>query len=157
MKLDDGALRIFINTKGTNKNDFSKEFIDFMEYLTNSTDEVAERVESERIRTINDRIKKIKLSERVGVKYMQTWEEKIYIREEGREIGLAAGGEIYLIKLVIRKLEKGMKPKEIAQELDEDEQTINNLCEVLNSYPGYDARQIYDELHRDDELVSDYL
>lgn len=157
MKLDDGALRIFINTKGTNKNDFSKEFIDFMEYLTNSTDEVAERVESERIRTINDRIKKIKLSERVGVKYMKTWEEKIYIREEGREIGLAAGGEIYLIKLVIRKLEKGMKPKEIAQELDEDEQTINNLCEVLNSYPGYDARQIYDELHRDDELVSDYL
>ena len=62
-----------------------------------------------------------------------------------------------MIKLVIRKLEKGMKPKEIAQELDEDEQTINNLCEVLNSYPGYDARQIYDELHRDDELVSDYL
>ena len=91
LKLDDGALRIFINTKGTNKNDFSKECLDFMEYLTNSTDEVAERVESERIRTINDRIKKIKLSERVGGKvYADMGGKDLHTR--GRKRNWACGG-----------------------------------------------------------------
>lgn len=31
--LRDGATRVFINTFGTNKKDFSQEFLDFMEYI----------------------------------------------------------------------------------------------------------------------------
>ena len=40
LKIEDGALRIFINTHGTNKEEFSKEFLDFMDYINATTDEV---------------------------------------------------------------------------------------------------------------------
>ena len=71
LKLEDGATRVFINTKGKNKWVFSQEFLDFMEYLTNTTDEVAEKTESCRIKRIHEQVKRIRLSEKMGVKYMQ--------------------------------------------------------------------------------------
>ena len=37
-----GALRAFINTKGGNREDFSQEFLDFMDYINTTTDEVAD-------------------------------------------------------------------------------------------------------------------
>ena len=33
LKLEDGAIKVFINMKGTNREDFSEEFLEFMEYL----------------------------------------------------------------------------------------------------------------------------
>lgn len=42
LRLEDGAVRIFINTKGTNRESFSQEFLDFMEYIEKTTDEKAQ-------------------------------------------------------------------------------------------------------------------
>ena len=84
LRLEDGAVKIFINTQGTNKEEFSQEFLDFMEYITASTDAVAKRSASRRIKLIHEYVRKIKASEKMGVKYMQLWEEKALIREEGR-------------------------------------------------------------------------
>ena len=84
LRLEDGAVKIFINTQGTNKEEFSQEFLDFMEYITSSTDAVAKRSASSRIKLIHEHVRKIKASEKMGVKYMQLWEEKALIREEGR-------------------------------------------------------------------------
>ncbi|MDE6185814.1 MAG: hypothetical protein K2G39_10360, partial [Lachnospiraceae bacterium] len=42
------------------------------------------------IKLIHDKVKKIKLSERMGVKYMQLWEEKAYLVEEARAEGIKA-------------------------------------------------------------------
>lgn len=50
LKMEDGFVRIFINTKGKNRKNFSKEFLDFMTYLTSSTDETAENTKSKRIK-----------------------------------------------------------------------------------------------------------
>ena len=58
--------------------------VDFMEYITASTDAVAKRSASRRIKLIHEHVRKIKASEKMGVKYMQLWEEKVLIREEGR-------------------------------------------------------------------------
>ena len=64
--LNDGAKRIFINTKGRNPSEFSREFLDFMDYINSTTDEIAEKTESERIKKIHSRVKKIKASEKTG-------------------------------------------------------------------------------------------
>ncbi|MBE5868732.1 MAG: hypothetical protein E7293_07215 [Lachnospiraceae bacterium] len=91
LKLQDGALRVFINTRGVNREDFTQEFLDLMEYITASTDAVAEQSNSQKLKRIHERVTSIKQSEKIGVKYMQTWEEKVLIREEGHSEGLREG------------------------------------------------------------------
>jgi len=91
LRLKDGSRRIFINTMGENREEFSKEFLDFMEYINASTDEVAAQSESEKIQRIHQRVRWIKASEKTGVKLMQRWEELANAREEGREEGRKIG------------------------------------------------------------------
>ncbi|MCI8571248.1 MAG: hypothetical protein HFI43_07595, partial [Lachnospiraceae bacterium] len=43
---------------------FTQEFLDFMEYITASRDETADRAESGRIKLIHERVKKIRRSEK---------------------------------------------------------------------------------------------
>lgn len=83
--LQDKAVRIFLNTKGTNDHEVRRELIDFLHYVECVDEKVAEQSGSERIQKIHACVSRIKTSETIGVKYMQTWEEKIVIREEGRE------------------------------------------------------------------------
>ena len=89
MELGDGAVRIFLNTRGTNDGEVSKELVDFLHYIEKTDDESAEAADSHRIRLIHECVRKIKSSEEMGVKFMQSWEEKIYDREEGKIIGRA--------------------------------------------------------------------
>lgn len=91
LKINDGALRIFINTNGTNKEEFSEEFLNFMKYINKTTDETAAKVESERIKLIHKRVQQIRTSEKMGVKVMQWWEELEYEREDARAEGRAEG------------------------------------------------------------------
>lgn len=101
--LNDGAVRIFLNTRGTNDTEVSKELVDFLHYLERTDDESAERSGSENIRKIHDCVKKIKSSEEMGVKYMQTWEEKALERLKGRNEGKTEGrieGEQRLARLL---------------------------------------------------------
>lgn len=65
LKIGDGAVRIFINTAGKNKESFSREFLYLMNYITESTDATAEHSGSERIRLIHHNVKKIRASEKV--------------------------------------------------------------------------------------------
>lgn len=85
LKLNDGAVRVFINTKGKNCKDFSQEFLDFMEYLMDTSDEKAMKTSSERVKMMHKEVQKIRASEQMGVKYMQKWEERVYDRLEGKE------------------------------------------------------------------------
>ena len=89
LKLEDGALKVFINTKGKNREDFSKDFLDFMEYIGKTTDEVAGNSGSGKIKRIHERVKQIRRSEKAGVRLMQRWEELAYEREEGEIAGRA--------------------------------------------------------------------
>lgn len=43
--------------------------------------------------TISSRIKKIRNSEKIGVKFMQRWEELVYARQDGVAEGLELGKE----------------------------------------------------------------
>lgn len=89
LEIGDGAWRIFINTKGKNPDKFSPEFLDFMEYITDSTDVRAENTASEKIKTIHKRVKEVKQWEKRGVRFMKRWEELALEREDGKAEGKA--------------------------------------------------------------------
>ena len=143
LKLNDGSRRIFINTKGNNPEEFSQEFLDFMDYINQTTDLIAERSKSNRIRKINDRVRSVKDSEKVGVKLMQAWEERYYDRLEAREQGHAEGRaeghaeghaegmRNALRNLVQKKLAKGKSIEEIADILEEPVEVIKELVDEL--------------------------
>ena len=113
--------------------------ISFLHYLENTTDEAAAHTGSERMARIHQRVQKVKLSEQIGVKYMQAWEERYYDREEarqkGREEGRAEGREegrlSKLRELVKKKLAKGMTLEEIADMLEEDLETVRCIAGEL--------------------------
>ena len=92
LKLNDGAMRIFINTRGKNGEGFSREFLELMRYVEETTDEVAECSESMRIKTIHEVVKKVRVSEKMGVKLMQRWEEEVMIRDRAHKEGLRNRG-----------------------------------------------------------------
>ena len=110
------------------KESFSQEFLDLMNYITESTDAAAKLSGSERIRLIHHNVKKIRASEKMGVKYMQKWEELVYARDEGREEGLTEGETNHLVRQIRKKLSKGRAPERIAQELEEDLEVIEEIC-----------------------------
>lgn len=117
--LEDGATRIFLNTRGENDDEVPWELAEFLHYLEETTDERAASTDSQRIKRIHRRVRKVRLSEEVGVKYMQAWEEKYYEREEGAHNKLR--------ELAAKKYRKGMSVKEIAELLEESETTVQEL------------------------------
>lgn len=135
--LEDGATRIFLNTRGENDDEVPRELAEFLHYLEETTDERAASTNSQRIKRIHRRVRKVRLSEEVGVKYMQAWEEKYYEKQEAREEGIKLGIEEgiqtgerrKLRELAIKKQQKGKSIEEIAEILEEDEETIRQLLE----------------------------
>ncbi len=143
LKLNDGALRIFINTQGTNDNDFSDEFLELMKYIECTNDEVGSKLTGKRAKVIYKYVTKVKLSEKMGAKYMQWWEELELAREQGIEQGVAAGELRLLIKKIITKLNKNNSPIEIAEDLEEDVNYIQRVCDIVNGFaPEYDLEMI---------------
>ena len=117
LKIQDGARRIFINTNGTNDSDFSQEFLDFMKYITSSTDESANKTTSSKIKLIHQNVRKIKASEKMGVKFMQQWEVEVLAKQEGIEEGLKSGIEEGIKALIVDNLEENIPSERIIQKL----------------------------------------
>ena len=143
LTLQDDAVRIFLNTRGQHTEGVPQELIELLRYMEHTTEEVSASCTSERIHNIQKRIHAIKSSEKIGVKYMQAWEEKILeqekAREEGRQEGhasglregLTQGGIQKLRKQVEKKVQKGFSVEEIAEMLEEDIETIQKLMEEI--------------------------
>ena len=122
LKLDDGATRIFLNTKGKHPELVSPELIELLKYMEHSTDEVSEQCKSERIQKMHRRVCQIKASEKAEVKYMQTWEEKILIKQEG-----IAEGRLEEKKELTRKLANKFSIEQIAEMLEIDISEVENI------------------------------
>lgn len=117
--LGDGAVRIFLNTRGRNEGEVSRELVDFLHYIERTDEQSAMESGSENIRKIHECVKRIKSNEEIGVKYMQTWEEKVIERQRGEE----EGKEEATKNIVTNMLKKGMSDAEII-ELVECSQTL---------------------------------
>ena len=143
LELGDGAVRIFLNTRGTDREGISGELAELLEYIEHTNEK--RRVKSPRIEKLKNNVEKIKQSGEVSVRYMQAWEEKIYDRMEGREEGIAIGRErglregrqegrreiFALLQKVKREMKKGKDAHEIAEELKESPELIEQLMGEL--------------------------
>ena len=66
-----------------------------------------------------------------------------FLREEGYEDGELS----HLVKQVCRNLAKNKTPDIIAEDLEEDPETINRICQMAALYaPGYDVKAIVEHL-----------
>lgn len=144
--LQDGTTRIFLNTKGHNKENVSQELIDFLRYIENSTEETAAAINSKHIQRIHERVCRVRTNEQVGVRYMQAWEERIYDREDGREMGREEQRIISTISLIKKNLARGLSLKDIADFLDEDISEVQKIANLIQQHPEADADTLYEIL-----------
>ena len=86
--MEDGAIRIFLNSHGKNPEEVSPELIELLKYMESTDAVLAENSANEKLKKIHKHVSQIKASEEMGVKYMQKWEEKVLDREEGRAEGV---------------------------------------------------------------------
>ena len=104
--------------------------IELLKYMEHSTDEVSEVCKSERIQKMHRRICQIKASEKTEVKYMQSWEEKILIKQEGIAEGRLEGrleGKLEEKQELTRKLSNKFSIEQIAEMLEIDISEVENI------------------------------
>ncbi len=127
--LQDGAVKIFLNTKGTNSDEVNPELISFLQYVQDSSQLPQQAEANERLQRIHAKVLKVKENEELGVRYMQEWEERRLIEIEsmqrGKEQGIKLGKEQGIelgkeqgIKILIQDyLEDGKNKEQIVAKL----------------------------------------
>ena len=129
--MEDGAIRIFLNSHGKNPEGVSPELIELLKYMESTDAVLAENSANEKLKKIHKHVSQIKASEEMGVKYMQKWEEKVLDREEGRAEGRAS--EIYIIRNQIEQVQR--TPEETAELLVLEPEYIKKVAELLKEHP----------------------
>ena len=104
----------------------STELIELLKYMERSTDEVSRECKSKRIQEMHRRVCQIKASEKAEVKYMQTWEEKILIKQEG-----IAEGRLEEKKELTRKLANKFSIEQIAEMLEIDISEVEKIIKEI--------------------------
>ena len=92
--------------------------------------EQSRECKSKRIQEMHRRVCQIKASEKAEVKYMQTWEEKILIKQEGIAEGRLEGrleGKLEEKKELTRKLANKFSIEQIAEILEIDISEVENI------------------------------
>ena len=103
LPMEDGAVRIFLNTHGKNDTEVPPGLVEFLKYVEDPVRHEKD-IKDERVRKLADQIEMLKNSQEVGVKYMRLWEEL----DEARREGLEAGAEAERLES-IKKLMETMK------------------------------------------------
>ena len=65
--------------------------IQLLHYFERTTGEIAADSHSEKIEKLQKRVEQVKMSEEVGIRFMNAFEEKMWERREGREEGEMIG------------------------------------------------------------------
>ena len=164
---------IYFNTKGTKGG--SKELKAFLRYLEEST---KENVVDEDTQEMDEYVAYIKGEERIEEDYMTVgdWVDSIVeeaveeknaiiaaknaeIADKNAEIAgknaeiakLKSDEQIKLINQIIKKVNKEKALDVIADELEEDVETIRPIYDVVVANPGKNAEEIYDILNVDSQ------
>ena len=121
LSLEDGAIRIFLNTRGKNEDEVSPELVEFLHYMENTTDKAAVEAGSDRIRRIHKRVRKAKKGEAIGMRFLQELEERNTARAEGRAEGRRAGYQDAVLELLSNfgELSEDLR-KQILEQEDEE-------------------------------------
>lgn len=127
IEIKDGVTSIYLSTFGTNKNEVSKELVNFLDFVHERAEGSNRDYGDAFIKQLQDSIREIKQSREMGEAYMglKEWLEDEY--DEGME----AGRKELLTSMIEKKLSKGHTPEEIADILEEDISVISEIVEEL--------------------------
>lgn len=140
---DDGAKTLFLYTKGIEGNP-PEELKKLLRYMEHSSAENADTLD---LRELHEMVTEVKRDRKVGLTYMKAYEFEQRLLRQGEKMGLEKGEEKKLLSQVIAKVKKGMDVPEIADALEEDEQTISRLVQIVNRYaPEYNPEKILEEV-----------
>ena len=95
--------------------------------MQHSTDEVSGACESKRIQEMHRRVCQIRASEKTEVKYMQAWEERLMVKQEG----IKEGEKIILRCQISKKLDKKYSAEQIAEMLELDVADVEKIIKEL--------------------------
>lgn len=135
MPYEDGSITLILYTRGK-KNIPSQAPQSMLQYMENSNEANAT---NEDLRTIHRMLTEIRQNNEIGVKYMHAWDIEMHFRQEGYNLGKWNT----LVSIVCKKLRKGLSASEIAEQLEESPEVIQQLCEFAKqSAPDYDVEEI---------------
>ncbi|WP_418462789.1 Rpn family recombination-promoting nuclease/putative transposase [Frisingicoccus sp.] len=84
LPLNDGAVRIFLNTHGKNDDEVSPELVEFLHYAE-KPEQYRKSLQNPRVKKLAEQMDMLKSNQKVGVKYMRLWEELADARLDGME------------------------------------------------------------------------
>lgn len=116
--LGDETKKIFLSTKGENREDVPEELIHFLGYMENSTDAYVATVTDENISMLHGKVKMLKKERSLEARYM-TVEEWMKSREkQAIESGMRKGMAKGIAKSILQLLEEqGTIPKQLSDEI----------------------------------------
>lgn len=132
---DDGAVKIFLYTKGTEGNP-GKELRDMLKYIEETTEQ---NITNPDIAAIHEAVSQAKQSREVGINYMKSWEWEDMIRKEATAEGLAEGreeGSANAKRIIIRNL--------LSQNFSEEK-----ICQLVECSPALVAEVLSSMPHQD--------
>ncbi len=136
---DDGAVKIFLYTKGTEGNP-GKELRDMLKYIEETTEQ---NITNPDIAAIHEAVSQAKQSREVGINYMKSWEWEDMIRKEATAEGLAEGraegreeGSANAKRTIIRNL--------LTQNFSEEK-----ICQLVECSPALVAEVLSSMPHQD--------
>ena len=124
---------ILLNTRGKHPELVSPELIELLKYMERSMDEVSGECKSKRIQEMHRRVCQIKASEKTEVKYMQSWEERIMIKQEGSAEGRIEGEKVLLKSLIEKKMAKKYSAEQISAMLEVDVLEVENIMKEIQN------------------------
>jgi predicted transposase YdaD len=89
------------------------------------------------------------MSEEMGVKYMQKWEERVYDKLEGK----IEGENICLVEMIRKKHLKGKSLAQIADEVEEVPEEIQKYYEAVCEFPEKNAEEIVEMFMENEDEV----
>ncbi len=140
--LGDETKKIFLSTRGENKEEVPRELVHFLEYIENSTDAYVAKVEVEAINKLHDRVVKLKKERELEARYM-TFEELLKSREEeGRVIGEDEGRAAAILEILedYGTVSEALKEKILAERDIEVLKNWNKLAAKVTTIKEFTER-----------------
>mgnify|MGYP005747338133 CR=1 FL=1 len=144
---DDGAVKIFLYTKGTEGNP-GKELRDMLKYIEETTEQ---NITNPDIAAIHEAVSQAKQSREVGINYMKSWEWEDMIRKEATAEGLAEGRKKGLAEGRAEGREEGSAnaKRTIIRNLLTQNFSEEKICQLVECSPALVAEVLSSMPHQD--------
>lgn len=125
LELGDESTKVILNTKGENDEEVERPLVEFLHYISDSTDRQITETSDERLRRLHEIIESIRTNSEMEAVYMKAETREREIKEEGRQEGR--------IESIFELLEElGRIPEEIREQiqLEQDMQTLSKWHKI---------------------------